>query len=259
MTSAIFLSVREKATRLPKKVLLDVLGRSMTEHLIARLKLAQRPDLIVVTTSTHPDDQVLCDIAARCGVKSFRGSEEDKLVRYRDAARHYGVDFMVVVDGDDIFCSEQHIDAAIEAFEATGADYVTQDGLPVGAACSGVKREAMEKVCAVKAENDTEVWGGYFTSTGLFTTHIIRVEDPVLRRPDVRMTLDYEEDLRFFTAVIEALYRDGRVPPFREIMEYLAAHPEVVALSAGAKQKYESHLLKSAPVRIAANAQGSRA
>ncbi len=250
MKSAVFLSVREKATRLPKKVLREVRGRSMTEHLIDRLKLARRADQVVVATSVHPDDAVLCEIADRCGVSHFRGSEDDKLVRYRDAARRNGVDFMVIVDGDDIFCSEEHIDAAIAGFEETSADFVSQDGLPLGAASYGVRREAMERVCELKAESDTEVWGGYFTETGLFRTHIIRVDDPVLRRPDVRMTLDYEEDLRFFTAVIEALYTGARVPSFREIMEYLAVHPEVVALSAGAQQRYEAHLTKSAPVRL---------
>jgi len=251
MKSAIFLSIREKAKRLPHKVLREVNGRTMTEHLIARLKLARGPDRVIMTTSTHGDDDVLCALAEREGIGCFRGSEEDKLVRYRDAARALDVGFMVIVDGDDLFCSEQHIDEAVETFQRTGADYISQEGLPLGAASFGVKREAIERVCELKAERDTEVWGAYFTGTGLFNVNIVQIEDPLMRKPAWRMTLDYEEDLRFFTAVIQALYpREGPPPPFRAVMEYLERHPEVVALNASAQAKYEAHLQQSAAARL---------
>jgi len=250
LKTAIFLSVREKATRLPKKVLRDVCGQSMTAHLVDRLLLAKEPDLVVLTTSVHPDDEVLCRIAAEKGILSFRGSEEDKLVRYRDAARAFDVEFFVVVDGDDIFCSEEHIDEIIRAWRRTGADHIYAEGLPLGAAGFGLKATANEKVCELKQESDTEVWGGYFKQPGMFHVLPLPVEDEALRHPEYRMTLDYEEDLMFFQATMEALYRPGHVPPFREIMAFLNARPDVVALNAAADQRYREHLRKAAPVRM---------
>lgn len=122
MKTAVFLSIREKATRLPKKVLKQVAGQSMTEHLIDRLKTATQPDLIVMCTSVHPDDTVLCDIALAKGIHYFRGSEEDKLLRYLDAARAFDVEFFTVVDGDDIFCSAETIDREIEEYRRSEAD-----------------------------------------------------------------------------------------------------------------------------------------
>lgn len=73
MKTAIFLSIRDKATRLPKKVLLPIKGKTVTEHLIDRLKLAKLPDLIVLCTSTHPDDKVLVDIAKKKWDRIFPG------------------------------------------------------------------------------------------------------------------------------------------------------------------------------------------
>jgi spore coat polysaccharide biosynthesis protein SpsF len=248
--SAVFISIREKSTRLPKKSLRQIEGRTVCEWLIARTRLASAPDLVVLTTSIDPRDAVLCDIATRCGVKHFQGSEDDKLERYLQAAREFQVDLAVIVDGDDLFVSEEHIDAAIAKFRETGADYVSQQGLPLGAASFGVRVAALDEVCRLKAESDTEVWGGYFTKSNRFNVRMLQVDDPILRRPDVRMTLDYPEDLAFFEKVLGALGKGGAVPTFREIMQYIHAHPEVIDINRGAQAKYEQNLLKSAPVRM---------
>src|SRR3989304_566525 len=166
--TAIFLSIREKATRLPKKGLRPSKGKAVTEHLIERLKTAKRADQLIMTTSVHPDDQVLAEIAERCQISCFRGSEDDKLDRYFQAAQAYGVDFIVIVDGDDLLCDPVYIDRVIRKHQKTGADFVYCQGLPLGAASSGFTRKALERVCEIKRESDTEVWGGCFKKTGLY-------------------------------------------------------------------------------------------
>lgn len=58
------------------------------------------------------------------GIKAFRGSPEDKLDRYLQAARKYGIEFIVNVDGDDILCDPKLIDRTIEHYKKTGADCI---------------------------------------------------------------------------------------------------------------------------------------
>ena len=249
MKTAIFLSVRDKATRLPGKVLLEIKGKPVIEHLIDRLKKARLPDIIVMTTSMHPDDAHLVAIAERNQIGWFRGSEDDKLQRYLDAADKYGIDFIAVVDGDDIFCDPVYIDRVIEAFLESGADYITCEGLPLGVTSFGVRVEALRNVCRLKAETDTEVWGGYFTETGLFSTLSLEVEERY-RRPDLRMTLDYPEDFAFFEAVFEKLWRPGKVFSLDEIIQLLDRHPEIVALNQEVQQLYAHHIQSAGPVRL---------
>lgn len=250
---AVFISIREKSTRLPHKSLRVIQGRNVCEWLIQRVCLATKADLVVLTTSVDPRDKVLCDIAEEAGIAAFQGSEDDKLDRYLRAARAHGVEFAIVVDGDDIFVSEGHIDAVVEAYRQTGADFISQEGLPLGAASFGVRIEALAEVCRMKAERDTEVWGGYFTKSDRYKVHMIQVTEAPLHRPDVRMTLDYEEDLQFFTAILDALGGEGHVPTFREIMTHIDAHPELPEINRSAQAKYEQNLLKSAPVRLKEN------
>jgi spore coat polysaccharide biosynthesis protein SpsF len=250
MKSAIFLSIREKATRLSKKVLLEIKGKTVTEHLIERLKLARLPDLIVLCTSTHPDDTILVDIAKKDNIVYFRGSEDDKLDRYLNAALIFGIDFMVIVDGDDPFCDPVFIDKTIERFIQTDADFIACKDLPLGVASSGVKLEALKKACEIKDETDTEVWHGYFTDTGLFTVDYLEVEDEELRHPEIRMTLDYPEDFEFFKAVFDRLYVPGNVFTLKEIMRLLKSNPHIIDLNKGVQEAYLENLRKHTKIKL---------
>ncbi|MHA1482922.1 MAG: cytidylyltransferase domain-containing protein [Candidatus Heimdallarchaeaceae archaeon] len=249
MKTAIFLSIREKAIRLPKKVLLEIKGKTITEHLIDRLKTAKLPDEIVLCTSTHRDDNVLVDIAKEQEIQYFRGSEDDKLDRYLKAAEKFRIDFILVVDGDDIFCDPEHIDKIIEKFKDTDADFLMCKDLPEGITSFGVKYEALKKVCQIKQETDTEVWGGYFTDTGLFKVEYLEVEEE-LRRPELRMTLDYQEDFEFFKTVFDKLYVLDKIFTLREIIQLIKKEPWIAEINKSVQEKYEEHLAKSASVKI---------
>jgi spore coat polysaccharide biosynthesis protein SpsF (cytidylyltransferase family) len=249
-TTAVFLSVRDKATRLPGKVVHPICGRPAIEHLIDRVKQAHEPDMVVLTTSTHRGDDGLEAIAKKNGIRCFRGSEDDKLVRYRDAAFAHSVDFFAVVDGDDLFADSVFIDQIVGTWKKERGDYIIVDGLPLGATAFGVDRQALIKVIDRKAEDNTEVWGGYFTNFGGLQCRFLSPENSNFARPEWRMTLDYPEDLAFFCAVFDALYRPGQVFSFDEIVRFLNEHPEVAALNRDSQKKYEENLAKAAPVRF---------
>jgi spore coat polysaccharide biosynthesis protein SpsF len=245
--SAIFITVRMKSSRLPRKALLDIGGKPVIEHLIDRLKLAKSPDLIVLCTSTHPDDAVLVDVARKNHIESFRGSQDDKLDRYLNAARRYNVDFIVVTEGDNIFYERDIIDGVIELHLRAKADYISCPGLPLGTAPHGIKVEALEKVCQIKSEKDTEVWGGYFTGSGLFKVEYLEVPAE-LRHPEIRMTLDYPEDYEFIKAIFDRLYSPGKVFSLRDILSLLRDNPELMDINRKMQEAYIEHLKKSAPV-----------
>jgi spore coat polysaccharide biosynthesis protein SpsF len=245
VTAGILLSVREKATRLPGKVLKPLGDGNVTQFLIRRLRQSKRADRVVLATSTDPRDAVLVTLAEREGIAAARGSLDDKLKRYRDACRAFGFDFAVIVDGDDPFVSVEHIDRLIDEYRANPVDYVICEGLPLGATGFGVAAAALERVCDGRPEQDTEVWARLFLDDARFLCRALSEPNPAYARPDIRMTLDYDEDYRFFVAVVDGLRAKGTPPTFAGIMSYLAEHPEVIAINQGAQQKYEQHLSKS--------------
>lgn len=245
MRTGILLSVREKATRLPGKVLLRLGDCNVTEGLVRRLRGSAYADMVAIATSDDPRDASLCRIACAEGIKCFRGHPDDKLVRYRDAARAYGLQFVVIVDGDDPFVSVTHIDRLIAHARAADPDFITWTGLPLGATGFGVSARALEKVCGDKAETNTEIWGHLLTRDPALRCIELSETDARFNRPEIRMTLDYEEDYRFFCAVADGLAREGKDTAFENVMLWLAAHPETIALNQGAAARYEQHLARS--------------
>lgn len=236
--SAIFIAVRMKSTRLPRKALLEIKGRTVIEHLIDRLKTAEEPDLVVLCTSTHPDDAVLIDIARKNGIEGFQGSEDDKLERFLGAASKYDIDLIIAVDGDDILCDPVFIDKIIRALISTGTDMVTCNNLPLGIASNGIRVEALKKVCEIKSETDTEVWGGYFTDSGLFKVEYIEPEDADLIRPDIRLTLDYPEDYELFKEIFDKLYIPGSVFSLKEVVTLFNNNPQLLEITREVHQQY---------------------
>jgi spore coat polysaccharide biosynthesis protein SpsF len=232
MKTAIFITVRTNSARLPQKCLLEVHGERVIEFLIRRLKRAKLADAIVLCTTACVEDDVLEDIARQEGILCFRGSERDKLERWRGAAEKFGIDFFVTADGDDPFCEPELIRLALKQFAKRGADFLQTEGLAVGAFTYGIKTAALETVCRIKDTDDTEMMWVYFTDSGRFRTEMLENVPDVFKRPEIRMTLDYPEDLLFFRAVIGHFRGEGRQDfNLRDVIAHLDLHPEIVKMN----------------------------
>ncbi len=233
----VFLSTRSRSSRLPGKALMKLQGKTVTEHLIDRLKLARNVRQVVLCTTTSSTDESLVRIAQENNIEYFRGSEEDKLDRYLQAARKFGTDFIVVADGDDVFCDTSFIDSCVDAFKRTGADYVSVRDAPVGTVPFCVKKEALEKACRLKNETNTEIWTGCFTDTGMFKALLVDAPEK-LRRPDIRLTLDYKEDFALLEKIFASLYRPGNVISLGEVIEFLNKNPSLLAINRHMQEPY---------------------
>src|ERR1700733_4929741 len=232
MKKAIFITVRTNSTRLPKKCLLEIAGKPTIFHLIERIKRSRFADGIVLCTTANQQDDILCAIAAKEGISFFRGSENDKLERWKGAAEKYGVEFFVTADGDDLFCEPELIDLAFKQYELTGADFIEGLNIPCGAFTYAIKASALRKVCQIKDTDDTEMMWVYFTQTNLFKCAELADIPSVFSRPEIRMTLDYEEDFQFFKNIIEHFFLQGKTAfSLRDILTYIDAHPQVAKIN----------------------------
>ena len=232
MKKAIFITVRTASTRLPKKCLLEVSGRKMIVHLIERLKRSKKAEIIVLCTTESKNDDMLCDIARNNGILFFRGSEEDKLARWLGAAQKYDVEFFVTADGDDIFCEPELIDLAFAQYKDTCADFIEGKDIICGSFTYAIKTEALEKVCEIKDADDTEMMWVYFTDTGLFKTEELNNVPPIFKSPEIRMTLDYEDDYKFFKTIIEYfIFENKKDFNLRDVVGFLDKNPQVIKIN----------------------------
>ena len=248
---AVFIPVRLDSTRLPRKAMLDIEGKPAIVHLIERLKLATQPHEIVLCTTTQSADDALVEVADSCNIRLCRGSKEDLLKRYSQAVGENDVDLIVNVDGDDILIDPEQVDQVASALLTTGADLVKCEGLPFGAAPLGVTAEALVNVCAAKDDNDTSTgWSRFFTDSGEFRIETLVTDEPLLHHPEIRMTLDYEEDYQFFKAVFRELYAPGQPVRLRDAMRLILARPDISAINAGLEERYWAHFNSNLPASL---------
>ena len=87
------------SSRLPGKVLADIVGAPALTRLLHRLRECERIDDIVLATSILPADDPLAEWADSEHVALFRGSETDVLRRVVDAQESMNSDIVVEVNG----------------------------------------------------------------------------------------------------------------------------------------------------------------
>ena len=95
----IIIQARTGSGRLPGKVLLELEGRTILEHVIRRCQAANVGEVIVATTMSFEDLRIV-RLCASMNVPCFCGSENDVLDRFVKCATKYGADHIVRITAD---------------------------------------------------------------------------------------------------------------------------------------------------------------
>ncbi len=245
MSTAFFITARLKSTRLPKKIMLEVKGKPLIVHMLDRIKHSRYIEEIVICTSTNPQDDPLEEIAEKEHVHCFRGSEDDVLERLLSAAKNHGLEHFANITADCPLIDPVLIDRAVSEYEKSSADLVMFDDsnndLPFS--CYVLKVSALEKVCNLKKDTDTEVWLKYFKFNKLFVISEIKVEDKY-RHTSLKTSLDYPEDYEFMKRAFDELYDDpDRVFSLLDIIDLVNRRPDILAINANPEllKKWRDH------------------
>lgn len=124
MRTLAIVQARMGSTRLPNKVMLPINGVPLIELLLYRLALAKRIDHIVVATSTAQGDKPLAAYVRTLGYEVFEGSENNVLDRFYNAAIAHQPEVVVRVTGDCPLVDPKLLDAMIDEFNLSRADYM---------------------------------------------------------------------------------------------------------------------------------------
>ena len=201
--------------------------------------LIKNTDLIVLCTSTKPEDDILEIVARKHGIKFFRGSLKDVIARWVGAADEYKVDYFVEVDGDDIFIDPELIDSTIAQMRQRPCDLLKwPSNLIAGLFPACLSVEALRKIIKLKNTDDTGYWDFYFTENSLFDIRELLVENQAFFNPNIRLTLDYQEDLDLFRKVFDEFDADINNVPSRQIVDLLNKKPELAQINLFRQRQY---------------------
>ena len=228
--TVILIQTRVKSTRLPKKCLLPVEDKLLVEHVIERLKRASIPDEILMCTSTHPDDQILVEIARKNNIGWSAGSEEDVLERFLQAAEESRADVVVRTTGENPLVDPYCLDRAVQEHLESGAEYTSMDGFPAGVKAEVIDVAALKKAHHLAGNPDKSEYMTLYFKDDFFRVHSIKAEG-YLQRPSYRLTVDTPEDMELIRTIYQALYQPGEIIPLENVIRFLDTHPETATIN----------------------------
>jgi spore coat polysaccharide biosynthesis protein SpsF len=234
--------IRLASERLPGKALMPIGGRAAVLHLLERCFASRhlQPDRVVVCTTNEPSDDRLVPVVESTGAKVFRGSRDDIIDRFHAAVEAHGFDAVIQVDGDDPFADTGYMDKCADLLLADDSlDIVSSTGLPLGLNTKALRARAIARVREHRVtEKNDHGFILFFTETGLCSTAVIRPVSSAHEHATARVTLDYEDDLRFFNALYEAIPATNRPFGVEEIVAALKLRPSLVDINRHLNEEY---------------------
>lgn len=222
------------STRFPNKVFADICGKPLIWHVVNRLKFAKTIDQIVLATTINPLDDKLLDWAKQNSIEVFRGSENDVLNRYYNAAKAYHADIVVRITADDPFKEPDVIDKAVNCLLASGADFVCNnypptypEGLDVEVLTfKALEQEELLSKDTFEREHVTQYIYHHPELFKMF--NISNTEDLSY----LRWTIDTEKDFAMVEKIYSSLYKnDNHIFHMEDILQLISRQPEIALMN----------------------------
>ncbi|UUX51432.1 glycosyltransferase family protein [Nisaea acidiphila] len=235
MKTVAIIQARMTSTRLPGKVLREVLGTPLLGYQIERVRRCRTVDEIVLATTTNATDDPVADFAARNGLRLWRGSEDDVLSRYAGAAEMAGADIVVRLTADCPLLDPELVDIVVSTLLESDPplDYVSNAG--TGTLPDGLDAEVMRAAAlmaayleATECQEREHVTPFIYNHPERFACRRLRQDPPIEGQ---RWTVDQPEDFELVRRIIEALYPRNPEFGYRDVLALLDAHPDWVEIN----------------------------
>ena len=242
------IQARMGSTRLPGKVMMDLCGSPVIEHVVNRLNESKLIDEIIIATSKDKNNQPIIDFCKKNDVGYFVGSEDDVLDRYYQTAIYYDVndeDIVIRITSDCPLIDPFVVDKVIDEHISNNNDYTTNvlectypDGLDCEVFNFNVLKDAWlnanlssqrEHVTLYIRDNSDKFKLGNVKNDKDFS--------------DLRWTLDEKEDFIFIKEVYKNLYNKDSLFNMDDVIQLITEKPELLDINS--KFTRNEGLLKS--------------
>lgn len=235
----IIVQARMSSSRLPGKVILPVLGKSLLFRMIERLQMISHKATIVIATSDEMADDIIEQEAVQINIPCYRGSLNNLLDRHYQVAKQFNAATVLKIPSDCPLIDPRIIDEALDFYFTNPGEYDYVSNLHPATFPDGNDVEIMTMDCI------ETTWREASRPLELeHTTPYIWENPEKFRIGNVawqtgkdysmshRFTIDYEADYQFIKRVFEELY-PGK-PDFScdDILNLLSHKPEIYNINA---------------------------
>lgn len=222
------IQARLGSTRLRGKVLLDLEGRTVLEHVIRRVKSSKLVNDVIVATTINKDDLEIVKLCANLGISVYCGSEDDVLDRYYQVARLFKPDHIVRITSDCPLIDPKLIDEVITLHVGEKADYTSNtiketypDGEDIEVFTFAALKEAWKKA---NMSSEREHVTPFMRKIPAFKLINLESDRDLSHK---RWTLDNPEDYQFIKLIYKNIYNKNIDFGMVEILEFIDKNPDI--------------------------------
>lgn len=228
------LQARMTSSRLPGKVLKPLLNEPMLARQIERIQRCQTLDKFIVATSEDQSDNPIVDLCAKLGIHCFRGSLNDVLDRYYQAASAYDADHVVRLTGDCPLTDPKVIDNVVRLHLSSKTDYTSTciqqtlpDGLDVQITTMDALKVAWENAKLPSEREHVTLYLRNHIERFVYANYCHSVD-----LSEKRWTVDEQEDFELVNRIYAELYPQKPDFDMYDILKVLEKNPDWEALNA---------------------------
>ena len=234
------IQARMNSTRLPGKVLRKILGKPLLFYLTDRIKKCLMIDeIIIATTETIRDDEIV-NFCKQNNLKYYRGSENDVLSRFKEAASENNANIIVRICADSPLLDPNIVDQSISEFidNKDKYDYLSntlEQTYPLGMNVEVFSVESLNKAHQkAQSEHDREHVTPYiYRENNLFKIYKKHYKSNLYH---YRLTVDHKEDFDLIEKIIKRLYPKKNDFTLEEIISFLNKNKNLLKLNQHIKQ-----------------------
>jgi spore coat polysaccharide biosynthesis protein SpsF len=227
------LQARLSSRRLPQKVLKPLLGKPMILRQIERLQRSKKIDKLVVATSNESSDDSIETLCRLNDIHCFRGSLNNVLDRYYQAASLDNPDFIVRLTADCPLTDPNVIDDVISFYMEGDYDYASNALSPTFP--DGLDIEIFKYSCLKQAWIEARLSSEYEHATPYIYNNPKKFKLGNYENSEdlshLRWTVDEPEDFEFVTKIYESLYPTNPEFSMYDILGLLDKQPNLININ----------------------------
>lgn len=233
------IQARMGSERLPGKVMRSLLDQPMLAWIVHRVAKSHLIDGIVIATTLDSRDDIITHFARERGWTVYRGSENDVLDRYYQAARETHADHIVRITGDCPLIDPTVLDYVIAAYRSAvpHVDYATNTltrTYPRGLDAEVFSFAALERTWR---EDHNVAWREHVTPyiyRHPDSFRLLNVVNPT-NYAHYRVTADTPQDFELIQRIYEHFGHGDFA--WHDLISVLETHPEWLDINRDVKQK----------------------
>ena len=236
-------AVRMESKRLPNKAFLDLGGHTILERVVINLKASEYIDEVIIATTNEKQDDPIEEFSIDKKISFYRGSKENVLERYWNAAKLYEADIVVRATGDNPFVCYEIVDLLIRNHVSRNSDFtmVEKEKLPMGVATEIISKKSLDFLLSQKMNfSFSEYMTFYFINNPKFFD-ICVIPAPVKFRshnPRARLTIDYPEDYELAKFIVKSINPRNTSIKLENILRLISNNPEIIYINQGLGVKW---------------------